>query len=45
MPLKEPESWTQLQSIGLTLMAIWGGLVTYIIDIRKKIVPFVGLKR
>lgn len=45
MPLKEPESWTQLQSIGLALMAIWGGLVTYIIDIRKKIVPFVGLKR
>ncbi|EGR0793753.1 phage holin family protein [Vibrio cholerae] len=36
MPLKEPESWTQLQSIGLALMAIWGGLVTYIIDIRKK---------
>ncbi|MEE7446000.1 hypothetical protein G6326_16955 [Vibrio cholerae] len=40
MPLKEPESWTQLQSIGLTLMAIWGGLVTYIIDIRKKNRPF-----
>ncbi|NAX44367.1 MULTISPECIES: phage holin family protein [unclassified Vibrio] len=40
MPLKEPESWTQLQSIGLALMAIWGGLVTYIIDIRKKNRPF-----
>lgn len=35
MPLKEPENWTYIEIIGLALMAIWGGFVTYILDIRK----------
>lgn len=35
MPLKEPENWTYIELVGLALMAIWGGFVTYILDIRK----------
>lgn len=35
MPLKEPENWTYIEILGLALMAIWGGFVTYILDIRK----------
>ncbi|BAC96878.1 hypothetical protein [Vibrio vulnificus YJ016] len=35
MPLKEPENWTYIEIVGLALMAIWGGFVTYILDIRK----------
>lgn len=40
MPLKEPENWTYLEMLGLALMAIWGGFVTYILDIRKSHRPF-----
>ncbi|KYN88915.1 hypothetical protein ATY37_14900 [Vibrio cidicii] len=35
MPLKEPGNWTNIEIVGLALMAIWGGFVTYILDIRK----------
>ncbi|MEK0268282.1 phage holin family protein [Vibrio vulnificus] len=35
MPLKEPENWTYIEIVGLALMAIWGGFVTYILDISK----------
>ncbi|WGY45238.1 phage holin family protein [Vibrio sp. ABG19] len=35
MPLKDPENWNYFEIIGLALMAMWGGLVTYLLDIRK----------
>ena len=37
MPLKDPDTgYTLFQNLGFVLMSLWGGLTTYIVDIRKQ---------
>lgn len=40
MPFKDPENWSYIDIIGLVLMAVWGGFVAYILDIRKNNLKF-----